>query len=1003
MKNIYFIFKIALWGIISSGYAQITPPDSIVVELTGPSTSQYELPAKMVIKLFGSASAAFVGSNNKPETGFTNLGYYSAEVEAGATFFPLLGQPAGFPGRGSSSPTPNRTGGSSFLAIKVDAEGNRKYWMNISVGAFRISGTTTLNWEYQFRYSFDSKTGSEIGTIGAVPNSGAYTPTPVDFLVSLGSNKCKPFTGVVKNASANFVTAKITNDPLPGASVTLKEAGSTLKTVISDNLGKFNFLTDSLSKDKLYTISVDFTAENGPLNYTLNNIKICNAAPDFIIPARLYRQVNTESAGLKNLKIDAAVFGGAVADAIPVKDYNLSTINGQIGKWNKIETQHKEILETMSRTYLSLYLLNQYYSKGNEFSGKLCKLTYDVAEGIFKMLTATRNISGLMGEESTKIDKKLLTGVSGIELYNLKKDLIILNSLKSIVKQIEKALLDGFKEGIVKAALAKFGNSPSDQVAKASILTLSKAIETAMFGGNLGEDILKNIAFNIGTKILVDQYYIGSSQTYIDKISPKITGLTADGTFAAVAPLVTQRIAKTDQDNLAAINAGEAFESASGQFGAVADFTENAAKIAALTVFGAPLAPPLLTISKFVKGFSAVSNTLALYQYSSRYFYITDELQEGLAKSFSPSAGNMLRVEEEQTQARMEANPTDLTAYKDSLAFYKTKIGVYNLLNEVRVVDDINQLEEIAAKKIGEKVNLLYSVISANPTEPSFLKVYNEVVKNKGDLSNRQLALDIAIITHFIDSTNSSYALLVKSEIDTLIGIVSVFEKSLKRIDSVLLVTSGTSSQLVRVSDIIVPDTIRNNSQFEVTVKYKNYGNTATAPFDILFEPSDKLSLAVDSIRVPPLSSQQESSIKLVVTAGDINRNPFMYVSFNKVNSLSETVIFKLISVIRTKDDVVTNIDNYNEADNAMSVEFFPNPATSYIKLSANKSLKNVKLSIVDLQGIIQFNQSISAVNLGEIITVPTNNLKDGIYIFNLADENGYSVKRDRIIISNLK
>lgn len=1000
MKHGYFLFLMAFFSGLGLANAQITPPDSIVVELTGPSGSAYALPAKIVVKAFGPASTAFAGSNNKPETGTTNDILYSQQVESGATFFALSGSMTGFPSR-SSGPPINRTGGSSFLAIKADGQGNRKYWMNLSVGAYQNTGTTIFNWEYHFRYFYDSKTGTETGTIGSVPNSGAYNPTPVEFIVSIGSQKCKDFEGVVKNAVANIIAARITNDPLAGAKVTLKEGAVTIHSLTTDNTGAFKFATDTLSKEKLYNVTVDFNADSIPLTYKIDNVKVCNAAPEFYIPNKLYRQVLTESAGLKNLKIDASIFGGTIENAIPIKDYDLAAIHQEIGKWTKIEAEHKAILETMNRTYLSLYLLNQYYSKSNQVSGKLLKMTYELGKGILDLVKSSNDIEKLVNEEVQKIDDKLLEGTSGAEKLQLQKDLYILNKVRDGIKFIQKSLLDGFKEGIVKSALAKFGNSENDQLAKLGILAISKAIETAMFGGEFVGDLMKDIAFNIGTKVLVDQYYIGSTQTFINKISPKISAHQYQGEFANVAPLVNSQVAESENKNVAAINAAEAFESASGQFGTVADFTESVAKVAALTVVGSPLAPPLLTISKFVRGFSLASSAGALFNYTHRYYNITDELEAGLAKTFNPAAGNQLRVESDLISARLEESTLpELKAYQDSLSKYKAAISTSSIVQEIALLDRIDPVRTVLETKLSERRNLYFAALSGNPNNAELAKAYNEVVDGFGQFNTRNLTLQFEIIAHLVDTNNVAIDNAIKKDIDTIVVVTGTLAKSIAKMDSILPFLSG-AYQYVKISQVVAPDTIKHDSQFEVVLKYKNYGNTATTAFDLFVEPSEKLVIDKDSIRVPALPAQQEGSVKLKLTTADIDPNPSLFVNFKGVNGIGETVLLQLYSKrIVKRGDVISSLLSETVNNAKRNVEVYPNPADGFVSVRTNRTAEEMKVQLFDAQGGLHYSETVYKAKADENIIIPTSDLKTGLYILHLQDTNGHSI-REKVMVGH--
>lgn len=114
----------------------------------------------------------FAGSNGKVERG-TPL--FSAQVEAGATFYPC-DSVFGFPQPIGNNPSINRLGASSFIAIKETTNGTKKVWINASVGAWRISGGFISDWEYQIRYYSGDAKKNEPATItaGIIPNAGFY-------------------------------------------------------------------------------------------------------------------------------------------------------------------------------------------------------------------------------------------------------------------------------------------------------------------------------------------------------------------------------------------------------------------------------------------------------------------------------------------------------------------------------------------------------------------------------------------------------------------------------------------------------------------------------------------------------------------------------------------------------------------------------------------------------------------------------------------------------------
>ncbi|WP_165796128.1 T9SS type A sorting domain-containing protein [Siphonobacter curvatus] len=172
MKKKFYLF-ILLLSLLTydRSYGQLMELDSIEVSmLGGKASSQFTLPStKIVVKSFVGPTTTFQGSNNKNEKGNP---FYSKQVESGAIFYEVRVVP-NFP-ENVRGPRINRTGASSFIAVKYDAEGYKKIWMTLSVGAFRIVGSSTQDWEYQFRYFKDTRTGEETASLGTVSNTNTY-------------------------------------------------------------------------------------------------------------------------------------------------------------------------------------------------------------------------------------------------------------------------------------------------------------------------------------------------------------------------------------------------------------------------------------------------------------------------------------------------------------------------------------------------------------------------------------------------------------------------------------------------------------------------------------------------------------------------------------------------------------------------------------------------------------------------------------------------------------
>lgn len=157
--------------------AHAQAPLSATIKLpTISGSSLWNLPATIEIGGVGPGNASFLGSNGKQERGAP---LFSLAVESGATFY-ACATVSGFPGQTSSQPPPpNRSGGSSFIAVKTEPDGSRKIWINASVGAYKVlvpEAGIIADWEYQIRYfSGDPANNTPPSTkIGTVPNNGFF-------------------------------------------------------------------------------------------------------------------------------------------------------------------------------------------------------------------------------------------------------------------------------------------------------------------------------------------------------------------------------------------------------------------------------------------------------------------------------------------------------------------------------------------------------------------------------------------------------------------------------------------------------------------------------------------------------------------------------------------------------------------------------------------------------------------------------------------------------------
>lgn len=262
------IYKITLSLFFYLSVVNITKAqsESIIINISGgDASSNFNLPAKLEVNSFTGPLRTFSGSNNKPETGAPA---YSSQVDAGATFYAINGGITGFPTRiGNNNPLPNRTGASSFVAIKEDNEGNKRIWINMTVGAFRISGTTTFNWEYQLRYFEDTKTKEKRAILGTVTNSGNFAGQSVNVsLESFPDFEVLPPTESNIPAKPDSIVAYLSG----GEAAKSFHLPTTLKA--TSFTGPFTFFNGSNNKPETGSPVYSSEVEDGATFYIINGV-----------------------------------------------------------------------------------------------------------------------------------------------------------------------------------------------------------------------------------------------------------------------------------------------------------------------------------------------------------------------------------------------------------------------------------------------------------------------------------------------------------------------------------------------------------------------------------------------------------------------------------------------------------------------------------------------------------------------------------------------------------
>jgi hypothetical protein len=889
-----------------AAYSQVSPPDTIAVELiSGDAACCFNLPAKFIATSFTGPLTSFTGSNNKLETGSP---LYSSQVESGATFYAINEYIVGFPTRiGSNNPPINRYGGSSFIAIKEDDEGNRKTWINISVGAWMISGGVIFNWEYQFRYFEDTKTGTKQATMGTVPNNGGYFGINVVCKVGARFENSELIQGNIKDVVANVTIGSNTYPPLEGANVQLISGSTVYANAVTDKNGYYEIDASNIDKQINYSIRASFgNNEQNKVVVEQANIIVPSVVPDITLPYTLKLDIINAKQKLINVKFETPFLD--VPQVVVLPGYDVSGVDHLLSDWGSFEGEYKTTIESMNRTLLAIDMLDKYFHSSSVLPGKFISLCFELMWSLKELNSSTSSLYGGLMAKRNEI-KDYLKIADATERVALRNSLVKVLAQMELIKELTTAAVNLIHSYLIKPSIAKI----SDPDMRDALERLTNFLVIVFEEDSLTKNALAQLFTGVGSPYIAQQYYINQkTQNMLDASISRATYNIFDRSFSDAAYQAHNTYLKTSEDNNLVVAEGENLEQVSKVYDFASNIISNSAELVKLNLDDTKQAQSVFKFTKIFKGFSVLSSGIALTKYAYRYISNIDELAKVNEGAFFP---RMLRVSENYNVNNYNINSTELNGlikqYNDSLSLLKDDVLLQKYVEVAQKNLNLLPVKEAVDVEIKGRVNLMYATLSkAERSESNLKDLANQLISTLGLRETRRGAVNASMLSFLLDEGNLEYKESLAAEIDTFININNELFESIAQYEAAA--ATFATSPFLAVEQKSFPDSISHSSNFQLKVKYKNYGTEDSGPFNIKVELSNGLSLSSEIYRVENLAGGETDTLSLQVNAGLITKNPYILISFEGVSGFSEPIIFNLSSEIFTKDDVQSQTINFD-------------------------------------------------------------------------------------------
>lgn len=766
--------------------------------------------------------------------------------DAGATFFILPGL-SGFPNRLNRATTDGYPLGTSqthasFLALK-EVNNKLQIWLYLVYRFREVPPTNYGDAEYQIRYYQDTASSSiEIGYVqyGYGYNDFFQNDSITSYSVNIQFDTLKnSISGTVKNATFDFGNGQTNYSPLP-TNVNLIENSLNLSEITrSDANGDFEFGNLVQGENRIY---IDNSAGNHRVNY--DNIETGVTGKEFDVPFGLFEQLDSLTVSLLQFKVAANGFFSSIGFNQYLPGYDPTAVANLETNWTTIDdggSTTDSSVDNVIHSSISLLMAEKsIYESYQDADLSLEETLKTVSQMSALVLSVQKALSFL--KETNNI---LLLKIS--------------NYILTLMSESVKGTID----------LAMSVAPAGDKVLLES--KLNELIDKANITGGAAQDLIAEE----GAELILKEYYIQNTQEYLDAAAAN--SKSYNYSYAMPSVIYSSLLTNFSKDHrLTSVENAESDSllAASHSAQIITDFSALITSLSAISVIGAEFAAPFGVAADYFESVSLADIVGALHISLSRFLQVKDELRENVSAIYpnvqhsrrSPQALSVLVSKRNIHVGDLKKTLNVVTDYDMVLQEIIKDINSHQKIRVFERIDTLIQQDSLMDINNDLSLYRIFSAIPAIDTSNKYFFSLFDTTSNLITASNMKRArLYFLFTSAMLDSSNSSYFDSIKAQASTIISGEQEITDNVVNLSS--QIDTIASPPLVAVTELNIPQSVPNDSNFVAKLYYKNFGNTAAASVDMILGFDSGFSTERDTVLLGELLPDQTDSINLDINS----------------------------------------------------------------------------------------------------------------------------------------
>ncbi len=741
----------------------------------------------------------------------------------------------------------------------------------------------------------------------------------------------------------NTVNGNHTIDELEGLSIDIYEDENKEIELTSDETGLVSIQLSRLDSNTTYRIEA-YLGSSPVLTMKYDNITLEMLSQDTFrieYPDRLLDTILSLQNQLTSKKAKAEYAGGSLSLDYNLKGYDTGTIEMPIIFFSEIVENHRQVVEGMKRMGLGLHMVNLYFEDGVLMSNGMSKAFVETTFGLLKLV---------------KELFEMKTGFDNLSAGQLAEEQ--LEAVTSTINSLIKFLYSLSKKYYINPKLAALENSKDTKLMASAIKKVLVVSEASVFGKEgLVESTFVDVLYNAMAQQVVEDFYVAkATQSQVDALSTSHENI--DNSFEELVSISNQARMITENANSAAIQIGDAYGGFIEDAGNFADIVDNAGlaiQIATLGT-GSAFGLALRALAKGMKagtvalnGFNFLSFAYRLSSLPNELNYITGQFE--LNPSFESGQYDEQFLNELITSLGFE---TMIVLLENIQLAYTSGM-------QVEAASKYMLLNEYYESVFLQNYDALYGVLSNmgsvahfnGEPDDEFLKMEEEFRK----IGAQKMTLDFNFIAHISDLENDTIEQLILDEIDTLIAYVDAFPNLINS----FFQEYGTADfpPLLSITNLSYPDSF-DTATFPAEITIRNLGPLSSEAFNIKLTANEHCSLNVleSQLENIVLATGEEHTLQVEITPIDNDRQYSVYLEFEDVRGIDESLIFVFEDQILAFDieSNITDLPNEKRVD-----LLYPNPSYGEFQVHSEVSDLVTEYEVYDLNGKLLQHGIISA------------------------------------------